>query len=305
MVNFALIAFCIAAGMALRAAKLIPAGAHKGINTWVIYIALPAAAFKYIPQIQWSVQMLFAIAAPVIVWMGSWAFFEVNGRIKNYPPKTRYTLELAGGFSNTSFVGFPLIMGYFGEQYLSIAIICDQVMFMLLSTAGVVAAQKGGDAKQGNLGVASILKKLLLFPPFIACALALSLSPFISFIPAAPFFDRLAGTVAPLALFSVGLQLSFSGWRDELSKISLAVFYKLMVAPALVLLVALAAGIKGEVMKISVFEAAMPTVITSSIIAEQYQLNTKLINLVIGISIALGFATTALWYYLLSAGYFK
>lgn len=300
MINFILIAFCIAAGMALRAAKLIPTGAHKGINTWVIYVALPAAAFKYIPKIEWNAQMLFAIAAPVIVWIGSWITFEVIGRIRKLPAKTRYTLEMGGGFSNTSFVGFPLIMAYFGEQYISIAIICDQVMFILLSTVGVIAAQKGGDAKGNKPGFAPIIKKLLMFPPFIACALALALSPFINFSSAEPFFDRLASTVAPLALFSVGLQLSFSGWRSELSKISMAVFYKLMIAPALVLGVAVIAGIKGDVMKISVFEAAMPTVITSSIIAEQYGLDTKLLNLIIGISIAIGFVTTALWYYVLT-----
>lgn len=300
MINFILIAFCIAAGMALRRAGLIPTGAHKGINIWVIYVALPAAAFKYIPKIDWSGQMLFAIAAPVTVWLGSWLLFAIYGRIKNIPAKTRYPLELGGGFSNTSFVGFPLIMAYFGEQYLSIAIICDQVMFILLSTAGVVAAQKGGDAKGNKPGMAAIIEKLLVFPPFIACALALVLSPFISFSPAEPLFDRLASTVAPLALFSVGLQLSFEGWRDEVSKISIAILYKLMIAPALVFALAMIAGIKGDVMKISVFEAAMPTVITSSIIAEQYGLDTKLLNLIIGVSIAIGFATTGLWYYVLS-----
>ena len=66
-----------------------------------------------------------------------------------------------------------------------------------------------------------------------------------------------------------------------------------------ILAMALVAGVKGDVMKISVFEAAMPTVITSSIIAEQYGLDTKLLNLIIGISIALGLGSTALWYWIL------
>lgn len=300
MTNFLLIILCIGVGMALRAAKLIPIGAHKGINTWVIYIALPAAALKYIPKIPWSVDVLFAIAAPVIVWFGSWLLFNVISHIKQVPDKTRYTLELGGGFSNTSFVGFPLVIAYFGEQYLSIAIICDQVMFILLSTIGVMAAQKGGDhAHQTN--ISSMVKKLLSFPPFIACVLALALPHLVSFAPVEPLFDKLAATVAPLALFSVGLQLSFKGWKEDLAKISTAIFYKLMLAPALVLGIALLVGIKGDVMKISVFEAAMPTVVTSSIIAEQYGLNTKLLNLIIGISIALGLLSTGLWFAILQA----
>ena len=112
---------------------------------------------------------------------------------------------------------------------------------------------------------------------------------------AEPFFEKLAATVGPLALFSVGLQLKFKGWKQQFSQISMTMLYKLMIAPALVLIVALLIGIKGDVARISIFEAAMPTLITSSIIAEQFRLNSRLINLIIGISILVGFITTAFW----------
>jgi len=64
----------------------------------------------------------------------------------------------------------------------------------------------------------------------------------------------------------------------------------------MILGLALLLGIKGDVAKISVFEAAMPTVVTASIIAEQFRLNTKLTNLIIGFSILVGFITSAIWY---------
>lgn len=64
----------------------------------------------------------------------------------------------------------------------------------------------------------------------------------------------------------------------------------------MILGLALLLGIKGDVAKISVFEAAMPTVVTASIIAEQFRLNTKLTNLIIGFSIFVGFITSAIWY---------
>ncbi|ULT26099.1 AEC family transporter [Sphingobacterium sp. E70] len=102
-------------------------------------------------------------------------------------------------------------------------------------------------------------------------------------------------TVGPLALFSIGLQLKFEGWRQQFAQISTAMIYKLILAPALVLLFALLLGVKGPVARISIFEAAMPTLVTSGIIAEQYHLNAKLVNLVIGFSIVIGLMTTALW----------
>lgn len=295
MVNFILIAFCIAAGMLAKAVRLMPADAHKTINLWVLYVAMPAVSLKYIPQIQWSTQMLLPVASSLIVWMGSWLFMEGYCRYKGYSQRSRSALELASGYSNTSFVGFPLVAAYLGEQNLSIAIICDQSMFILFSIAGVIAAVKGGGSKAGEVSTATVLRRLVTFPPFIGSMLALVLSSFMDLSPAEPFFDKLAVTVSPLALFSVGLQLKFKGWRHELPQISMALLYKLLIAPALVLAVVIAMGLKGNIPAVSVLEAAMPALVTSSILAEQYHLNTRLVNLIIGVSILAGFFTTAFW----------
>lgn len=296
MVNFVLIAFCIGAGMLFRRLQLIPKDAHKGINTWILSLALPAVSFKYLPNIQWSAEMLFPVASSVLMWAGAWLFMEMYCHWKGYRQRSRSTLELASGFGNTSFVGFPLITAYYGEQALSIAILCDQSMFLLLSSIGVVAAVRGSRTGDGKVHPRAIVRRLLRFPPLMGCVLALVLSPFIDFSFAAPFFDKLAATVAPLALFSIGLQLSFKGWRRLLPQVSAALLYKLLIGPALVLAAAILSGIKGDIAKISVFEAAMPTVMTSSIICEQYGLNTRLVNLIIGISILTGLFSTALWY---------
>lgn len=295
MINFVLIAVCIIAGMIFRSTKTIHPDAHKGINTWVLYLALPAVSFKYLPKVQWSLEMLFPILSTVLIAVGSWILVLFYSRIKNYSRRSRSTMELASGYSNTSFIGFPLIAAFYGEQYLSIAIICDQTMFLMLSTMGIITALKG-DSKSGKISSIFILKRLFTFPPFLGCISALILSQFFNLDFAEPLFDKLAATVAPLALFSVGLQLKFNGWRKLIPQISTSMLYKLILAPLCVLLLALVFDIKEDIAKISIFEAAMPTVITSSIIAEQFRLNTKLINLIIGISILVGFVTTGIWF---------
>ncbi|HAP95402.1 MAG TPA: transporter [Chryseobacterium sp.] len=295
MINFVLIAVCIIAGMIFKSTKTIHPDAHKGINTWVLYLALPAVSFKYLPKVQWSLEMLFPILSTVLIAVGSWILVLFYSRIKNYSRRSRSTMELASGYSNTSFIGFPLIAAFYGEQYLSIAIICDQTMFLMLSTMGIITALKGG-SKSGKISSIFILKRLFTFPPFLGCISALILSQFFNLDFAEPLFDKLAATVAPLALFSVGLQLKFNGWRKLIPQISTSMLYKLILAPLCVLILALVFDIKEDIAKISIFEAAMPTVITSSIIAEQFRLNTKLINLIIGISILVGFVTTGIWF---------
>ena len=295
MVNFVMIGLCIIAGMLFKTTKSIHPDAHKGINTWILYIALPAVSFKYLPKVQWSAEMLFPVLSTVLIAVGSFVFMDFYCTYKGYSRRSRSTMQLASGYSNTSFIGFPLITAFYGEQYLSIAIICDQTMFLLLSTLGIITALKGG-SKSGKISAIFILKRLFTFPPFLGCIGALLLSQVVDLSVAEPFFEKLAATVGPLALFSVGLQLKFNGWQKMIPQISMSMLYKLLIAPLLVLVAALLVGIKGDIAKISIFEAAMPTLITSSIIAEQFRLNTKLTNLIIGISIIVGFFTTGIWY---------
>ena len=299
MVNFLLIAFSISAGMIFRYANLIPKDAHKSINIWVLYLALPAVSFKYIPKIQWGAEMLFPALSTIIVWAGGWLFMECYCRYKKYSQRSRSTLELASGYSNTSFIGFPLIMAYYAEQDLSIAIICDQMLFILLSTAGIICALKGNRTEPQGVKASVILKRLVTFPPLIGCVLALVLSFVTDLSVAEPFFDKLVATVGPLALFSVGLQLKFKGWWQQRYQITAATCYKLIVAPALVLVAALLLGVSGQIARISVFEAAMPALVTGSLIAEQFRLNARLVNLIIGVGILLGLVTTGAWKYIM------
>lgn len=293
MINFILIAVCIAAGMLFRASKTLPADAHKGINAWIIYIALPAVSFKYLPQITWSKDLLVPVASPIIVWLGGWALVSIYQKLKPIDNSTKGSLRLMSGLANTSFVGFPLIAAYFGEKYIGIAIICDQVTFFLLSTMGVVVAIN--TSGKHSLSAKVVLKKVLKFPPFLGCMAALIIPHFINISAADPLFDKLAATVAPLALFSIGLQLRFKGWVSELRNISVTLLYKLLLAPMLVLIVVLCLGLKGIIPQICIFEAAMPTLLTAGVVADEYGLNPKLSNLIIGIGIIASLATTWVW----------
>ncbi len=297
MVNFILIAVCMIAGMLFRASKTLPADAHRGINAWIIYLALPAVSFKYLPHIVWSHELLAPVIAPVLVWLGGWLLVTIYTKTNPTDAATKGSLRLMSGLANTSFVGFPLIAAYFGEKYISIAIICDQVTFLLLSTAGVVVAINA--SKKSALSVGVVLKRVLRFPPFLGCVAALVLPRFIDISIANPLFDKLAATVAPLALFSIGLQLQFKGWMDELKNISVTLVYKLILAPLLVLAVFFILGLKGVIPQVSLFEAAMPTLLTAGVVADEYGLNPKLSNLIIGIGIILSLLTTAGWYYII------
>ncbi|NII84496.1 MULTISPECIES: AEC family transporter [unclassified Pedobacter] len=298
MANFIIIGLCILAGILFRKSKSLPKDAHKGINAWIIYIALPAVSFKYLPHIIWTKDLLLPVLAPICVWLFGWLFITLYSRIRNISKATSGGLKLTSSLSNTSFVGFPLIVAYFSEKELAIAIICDQVTFMLLSTIGVIVAIRS--SQNQKLSPKLVLKKVVTFPPLIGCFLALTLPRFIDISSLDPLFEKLAATVGPLALFSIGLQLKFGGWFNELKHISFALLYKLILAPSVILVVALVLGMSGIITKITIFEMAMPTLLTAGVVADQYNLNPKLSNLVIGIGILLCFITTGLWWLVLT-----
>jgi hypothetical protein len=285
------------AGMLFRMSKLLPGDAHKGINAWIIYLALPAVSFKYLPHIHWNGELLLPVLMPIIVWLGGWLYVKLYSSVNKMDKPTEGCLKLSSGLSNTSFVGFPLIMAYFSDKQLGIAVICDQVTFMILSTAGVLVAINA--TQKQELSAIALIKKVVRFPPFLGCVGALTIPHFINLSSLDPFFDKLALTAAPLSLFSIGLQLKFDGWKNELKHIGASMTYKLLIAPALILGVALLMGLKEVIPQIAVFEAAMPTLLTSGVVAEEYNVNPKLSSLIIGISILVALATTALWYHIL------
>src|SRR5690606_32803461 len=95
--------------------------------------------------------------------------------------QTESGLKLVTGLGNTSFLGFPLVIAYFGNEPLGIAVICDQVTFLLLATAGIVVAMNASE--KHSLSAGGVLKKMFSFPPFIGCVAALVLPLFVNLSP--------------------------------------------------------------------------------------------------------------------------
>ncbi|NQD70840.1 AEC family transporter [Sphingobacterium shayense] len=296
MSNFLIILFCLFAGYLLRRARIVKPDGFKAINTWILYIGLPAVSFKYLPGLQWDNALLVALISPTILLAGAYVFIKCLEKPLGLSARSSHTLILVSGLANTSFVGFPLVATYFGQQEIKWAIISDQSTFFLLSSVGTYIAIKGALGTQASLGVAQIAKRIVRFPPLVGCILALVLSRLIDLNPLDPFFTQLASTVSPLALFSIGMQLSFNFYRSEIFAISVSLFYKLILGPGLLILFCYFLNLRGEVTQVAIFEMAMPSLVATSLVLQEFRLNSKLGNSVIGLSILLGLLTTYIAY---------
>lgn len=297
MLNFILIALCLFAGILVKKYKALPPGSYKAVNAWVINVALPAVALKYIPEIEWSSSLLLPLLMPLLVWTGSYLFVNLLKRFIKMNPATRAALFLTSGLGNTSFLGFPLTEAYYGAEGLQVAVLCDQATFLVMATFGIISATKASNG--GIFQVEVILEKILSFPPFIAFCLAFFLPLFISLEPMDPLFDALGLTLIPLALFSVGLQLKLRAWKEDAHMISLSLFYKLILAPLLILIICWSFGLNDLIARVSIFEAGMAPMVTGTIIATDYNLNPKLANIILSIGIPVSFISTFLWFLLM------
>ena len=89
--------------------------------------------------------------------------------------------------------------------------------------------------------------------------------------------------------------------RGKTHALTVGLVFKLVVAPALILLLfAGVLGAQGQMLSVTVFEAAMGPMIGASIVAMDHELDPPLLTLMVGMGIPLSFLTVPAWWHLLS-----
>jgi predicted permease len=282
---------CFSLGVLVARYAHPPQGLAQGINWWVIYIALPALVLELIPGLQYDPQLWFLVAAMWIVFLGGWGLAAFVGNLLGWSRARIGGVALAAGLSNTAFTGYPLIEALHGKEGLALAVVTDQLgCSIVLTTGGVlVASLYSGGARPSSLLLA---RRVLLFPAFLALIAGL-LAGAAGGWPAGVenVFARVGATLTPLALFSIGLQFQLRLNRSQFGAASLALAWKLALAPLAVFTVGYATGITGLTLTVGVLQAAMSPMISSAILAEQHQLEPEIANMALGAGILISLVT--------------
>jgi hypothetical protein len=296
MGNIVLLFACLAIGMTLRKSGRVPENTHVALNAFIIHVSLPALTLLQVHRIVLQPDLAYSIAMPWLLFATGAGFFWLVSRATKLSASTTGALMLSGGLANTSFVGLPMIETFYGRGDMAIGILIDQLgTYLVLSTLGIaVAAIYSTGANSGR----DIIKRVITFPPMLALLLALALMRVEYPHWFADVLQRLGNTLSPLALVSVGLQLRLDQLRGNKSPLALGLSFKLLVAPLIIAV--LYVGIlraTGEIIRVTLFEAAMGPQIGGAIVAIQHGLNPPLITLMVGIGITLSFLTLPVWWY--------
>jgi malate permease and related proteins len=293
MDNIVMLFACLALGMVLRWSQRVPDNAHTSINAFIIHVSLPALTLLQVHAVRLDPALLYAVLMPWLLFMASAALFWMVGSTLRLPRTTTGALAVVGGLGNTSFIGLPMIESFYGSSGMPIGIIIDQLgTYLVLSTIGILTICYYSEVA---VSPRELAKRIATFPPLIALVLAAALMPVSYPEWVASVLSRLGGTLAPLALVSVGLQLRLGALRGNRGPLAMGLGYKLVLAPLLVTLVYVGfIGLSGPTTQITLFESAMAPQIGGAIVATQYGLNAQLISLMVGIGTMLSFVTLPL-----------
>ena len=298
MNNIILLILCFVAGLLLRRAKLMPDNAPATLNSFIIHISVPALTLLYLHELKLSGDIVLIMAMAWLQFGFAAGFFWLVGKQLGLTRGTVGALILTGGLGNTAFFGLPMIEAYYGHQGIATGILIDQTgSFLVLSTLAIIVA---GVYSSGRPTMASIAFSIVRFPPFIALVVALLLLPFTYPEWMNAVLHRLGDTLAPLALLSVGLQLRLGHLWGNCCSLFVGLTFKLLLAPLLFyVLYVLVLGAQGQAIQITIFEAAMPPMITAAIIAQEHKLNAELATLMVSVGLPLSFLTLTAWWWLL------
>jgi len=291
-----LLGVCLVLGVLARRSGRFPPQTAPVLNAFVLFVALPALIVRVLHRLEFRAELLAAALTPWLVFVAAMAFFRGLGPRLGLGQASVAALVLTAGLSNTAFVGLPMAEALLGREGLAVAVVVDQLgSFLLLATlATYVAARASAGGRP--LRPAELVRKVVMFPPFLALVLGLVLRPWAFPGWLETLLERLGSTLTPLTLFSVGFQLRLSGVLARKGALALGLGYKLALAPAMVVLALwVVPGAAPIVREATVLQNAMAPMVSAAILASEHELDPELAALMVGVGIPLSFLTAPLW----------
>jgi malonate transporter len=307
LVTFPFFALVLAGYIAARR-RMLPFDAIAGLNTFVLYFALPCMLYRF--GASTPIAQLLDPAA-IVVWLicasimvAATVKFSMNERIRWNDASFG---ALVATFSNTGFMGVPLLVALLGAQAAGPAILTIVIDLVFTSSLCIALSRLDSADEHGAAEAAKKALKGVAINPMPWAIVLGGISSALQWKPVAPVMNTislLAEAASPVALFTIGAVLARSQFlaaehehgpmppRDYVP-VSLA---KLLVHPLLVWAVgsaARAAGLPLDAFTLSVMVlvAALPSASNVSMLAERFGADTGRIARIILLTTAAAFLT--------------
>ncbi|NTS33908.1 AEC family transporter [Phyllobacterium sp. BT25] len=294
-------------GFFVAKVKHQPLEALGWMNTFIVYVALPALFFQILSKTpvaeltQWGF-IIGCTASTLLIFMAMFVVAFVRTRRID-----ESTIQgLAAAYGNIGYMGPALAILAFGAPAaVPVALIfCfDNTLHFVM--APLMMALSGNDKRSPRDLAAGVLKKIFGHPFIIATifgvgAAITGLEP-----PVAVdrMIDFLARAAAPCALFAMGATLALRPLRRVPKELYLIVPLKLVVQPVLIYCVLRLAGDFPPVwVYTAMLMAALPTATNVFVIAQQYGVWVERASSSVLATTLFSIVTLTLWLYAMTHG---
>jgi len=273
-------------GGILRKGGFLTEEITTGMNKLAYWVALPVLLFHKLSQSPLGAgnaglifQTLFAatILAALLAWLVA--------QIIRAPLKSTGVIVQAALRGNLAFVGLPIVLFVIStlpkpeqsyiESSVVLAITLTIIVYSLLSVVVLVYfdREEGGEINK-KLFWATVIKN----PLAIGCITGVAANCSQIEIPLilARICEALSPAAFPVALLGIGSQLAATQVRKHVGWATIASTIKTVFAPTAGYFVGRALGLSGTELQVAVLFCAMPTAVSSYILAEQLHANADL-----------------------------
>ena len=267
-------------GAGFTLAKLLHVEA-RSLGRVVFYVFSPALVFDVLikNKLDWyEAAGVIGFTTALILMMGVITYLLAS--LFKIERPALISILITTMFANTGNYGLPLVSFAFGDKALPYASIYFITTTTLFYTLGVLIASLGHmNIKEAALGLFKI-------PMLYAVALAIAINAWsINMpVPVSRAVTLTASGTIPLMLILLGVELSKVELSGNIRALQLSVVLRLLIAPLGAFLLAALFGFKGVVRQGTVIQASMPSMVSSTVLATEYKLDSKLITAVIFIS---------------------
>lgn len=277
IVNVVLPVFAImAAGYLTGRAGLLGEASSQALNAFVFYIALPALIFGSMARTELAVVFNWPFIAAFMG--GTMATFALAALVAGFAFPNRlggYTLNgLSAVFSNTGYMGIPLLQIAFGDAGLLPAVISTLLTGSVWMAIAVALLEVDRHHGHGGLLVLRRVGRGLVTNPLVMAAvvgLLYSWSGLALPAPVGRFADILGAAAAPCALFAMGLFMVDKPLRAGLGEVFWLTALKLLAMPAITFWLAFGVMRMDPFWaKAAVIQAALPTGALVFVLAQRY-----------------------------------
>ena len=285
-----------------------PLEALGWMNTFIVYIALPALFFqliartpieqltewRYIFGVVLSTYLIFSLmfVGSVIVSRGDIAESTIKG--------------LAAAYGNIGYMGPGLALLALGpEAAVPVALIfCfDNILHFVMAPLMMAV---GGDRSRPTSVVAREVLVKIFTHPFILATIVGVAAAIVQFRPPEPIerlLELLANAAAPCALFAMGVTLALRPLKRVPMELSTIVPMKLLVQPVVAWLLL---GVFGDFdpiwVQTAILLACLPTATNVFVMAQQYGVWVERASATVLVTTVLSVGTVTLLVFLLSSG---